>query len=130
MNNYNLESPEEYLLPIYEEAKYSSPCEIARKHNLEVKEEDLPCATIGIYTRIGERFFILVNNSDTIEMQQYAIALCLYYHFEGRPRILLRSGPVDGDYSAGHFAYQLHLMSRVGFKIPAEIAERAKGLLN
>lgn len=130
MTNYNVELSEELMDCLRKKPNQLIPSELAQGCSIEVKQENLPCSTLGIYTKIGNRSFILVNDSDTNEIQEYVIALGIYYHSVDKPRIILRSGPVDGDYSAGHFAYQLHLRSNGAFYLPESIIEKGKGLMN
>lgn len=118
----------------------TEPRDIADALGITIKTEDLPYDVFGIYTEIGTRCFIVLNEMDAEDMQRYVSALCLYYHLTKTPRVLLRAGPVDGNYDAGRFAYALLSHGKEGlaegFKhdeasgIPQAIIEQAKRRLN
>lgn len=132
MNTYNIEKSKKLIARIFEETGHVKPSYIADAYDIDIRREDLPCATIAIYTTIGHRSFIVINDFDLEDMQEFNIALALYYHFEGKARILLRAGPADGDYSAVYFAYYLSERSeREGdeerFTVPDIVRKMGKG---
>lgn len=135
MNNYNIEETRQLISQIYEETGHVKPSLIAVSYDIDIRKEELPYITIAIYTTIGHRSFIVLNDSEPEDMQEYTIALALYYHFKDKARILLRAGPVDDDYSAAYFAYCLSTRSEMEdpeerFVVPDVIQEMGKGRLH
>lgn len=135
MNNYNIEESKILISQIFRETGHVKPSLIAEAYDIDIRVEDLPYTIIAIYTMIGHRSFIVLSDGDSEDMQEYNIALALYYHFREKARILLRAGPVDGDYSAAYFAYCLSNRSQMAcpeerFEVPAIVQKMGKGRLH
>lgn len=135
MNDYNnLDVTAHLVEQVCSETRELEPRKIAEAYGIKIKEESLPAATMGIFTFIGMFSYIVLDIDDFADMQQYVIAVALFYYLKQTPRVMLREGPSDGDFTAAHFAYDLICrMEKETDKeglMPREIMRRAKELLN
>lgn len=113
---------------LIEKSASANPLVIAETLHMEIRVEELPSRVMAMYVMIGERCFAVLNESHVDEdFEKYMVALCLYYHLNKRPRILLLDGPVDGDMSAGYFAQTLlaHGTEPIAGETSAEFDKRA-----
>lgn len=85
----------------------NNPFDAAFTHDLEIQFDSMPGTFIAMYARIGDRGFAILSDDIDFSHEKYILALCLYYHLKQQPKILLRSGPIDEDFSALDFAYDL-----------------------
>lgn len=92
---------------ICKELHTNDPYMIADAMGMTIKIENTPYNVLAIYTPIGNKSFAVISDEVDEELQRYTVALCLYYHVCNKPRLLMKSGPSDGDLSAPHFAYDL-----------------------
>lgn len=120
----------------------NDPYQVADAVGLTLKVEGTPKEVMAIYTPIGNRSYAVISDSLDDELQRYTVALCLYYHIKKQARLILKTGPVDGDFSAAYFAFDLlscgvepyedetieEYDERIG--IPANVAHLAKARLH
>lgn len=142
---------EGYLLNIQHESNIKEICKtlqtndpyiIADAVGMMTKIEETPKDVLAIYTPVGKHSYAVLSDKIDDELRRYTTALCLYYHLKKRPRLLMKHGPVDGDYSAAYFAFDLlsccvepyegetseEYDARIG--IPANVAHLAKARLH
>ena len=92
---------------VYESVTSNNPFDAALTHDLEITFESMPETFVAMYARIGDKGFAILSDSIEYAHEKFYLAVCLYYHLKKRPKIMLQSGPVDEDFSALYFAYDL-----------------------
>lgn len=53
---------------------------LSKKHNITVKLENLPKNILGIYIKVNETPYILINEILHGDMHDFMIYACYYYH--------------------------------------------------